>query len=367
MNNTLDSVCEAVTNVYEQFLEQIDRSIESDPDRKKKYYLIRKGCERTMMFKIGNLHIKRAYYQDKVTGEYLFLLDKLLNLPKYERLSNTCIKSVIEEATDSSYKKAGEKASISAGVSKQTVKNFMHKVKVPQEIVELKKKKEARILHIVADEDHVSLQRYGKNRQKIAMPKLIMLYEGVVPDAGEGMSSKRNKVIEKFYFSGLYKGKNSHKIWERVAEYIEKTYDYEKIEKIYINGDGAAWIKAGCDFIEKSVFVLDKYHMKSAINDCVAGLEEKIQRDIKDRLYRSLRELDKREFFRLLEMSKDFLEGQKKKAAVEEKIKYLRYHWRAIEIQITDAKYLTGCCAEGQVSHVLSSRLSSRPLGWSLV
>ena len=31
-----------------------------------------------------------------------------------------------------------------------------------------------------------------------------------------------------------------------------------------------------------------------------------------------------------------------------------------------DAGGCWGCCAEGQVSHVLSSRMSSRPMGWSM-
>ncbi len=42
---------------------------------------------------------------------------------------------------------------------------------------------------------------------------------------------------------------------------------------------------------------------------------------------------------------------------------YLLGHWRAIQRQ-KDKNYI-GCSTEGHVSRVLSSRLSSRLLGWS--
>jgi hypothetical protein len=32
--------------------------------------------------------------------------------------------------------------------------------------------------------------------------------------------------------------------------YIESVYDTEYLEKIYISGDGAGWIKTGCEILE---------------------------------------------------------------------------------------------------------------------
>ena len=42
---------------------------------------------------------------------------------------------------------------------------------------------------------------------------------------------------------------------------------------------------------------------------------------------------------------------------------YLRRHWEAIQSQKDD--HYISCSAEGHVSHYLSARLSSRPMGWS--
>ena len=44
---------------------------------------------------------------------------------------------------------------------------------------------------------------------------------------------------------------------------------------------------------------------------------------------------------------------------------YILNHWEAIIIRNDDPDARTGCSAEGNVSHIYSSRLSSRPLGWS--
>ena len=40
-------------------------------------------------------------------------------------------------------------------------------------------------------------------------------------------------------------------------------------------------------------------------------------------------------------------------------------HWNGIIIKNNDEDARLGCSAEGHISHVLSSRMSSRPLGWS--
>jgi hypothetical protein len=56
-------------------------------------------------------------------------------------------------------------------------------------------------------------------------------------------------------------------------------------------------------------------------------------------------------------------EGHRKR--VLEVRRYLYENWRSIE-NATKYPDVIGCSAEGHVSHVLSERLSSRPMGWSL-
>lgn len=47
--------------------------------------------------------------------------------------------------------------------------------------------------------------------------------------------------------------------------YIKDTYDEDKIERIYIFGDGAKWIKFGVDYLPNTTYVLDLFHLQKYI------------------------------------------------------------------------------------------------------
>ena len=61
----------------------------------------------------------------------------------------------------------------------------------------------------------------------------------------------------------------------------------------------------------------------------------------------------------------ELTEKESKRREVSESLSYLMNNWEGILIQEEEAGAAWGCHAEGQVSHVLSSRMSSRPMGWS--
>ncbi|QOX63413.1 hypothetical protein FRZ06_08625 [Anoxybacterium hadale] len=80
----------------------------------------------------------------------------------------------------------------------------------------------------------------------------------------------------------------SEELWNEVADYIDTAYDYDKIEKIYLSGDGASWIKSGATIINKSIFVLDRYHLHKAVKTAGAHIEN-AEREI----WRALKEKTK--------------------------------------------------------------------------
>ncbi len=43
--------------------------------------------------------------------------------------------------------------------------------------------------------------------------------------------------------------------------------------KIYLHGDGAAWIRQGLEWLPNSVFVLDCYHRNKALKHLVSGID----------------------------------------------------------------------------------------------
>ena len=155
-------------------------------------------------------------------------------------------------------------------VTKQTVKKLIHglEVEIPEDVPE--KKKRIKNLHIQADEDHVALQFYWKKRNlqisengrknNTVMSKLILLYEDIEETGKTG--SKRYRLTGKHYFGGVYEGAEENEdLWLQVQQYIYDNYDTEYLENIYIAGDGAPWIVSGCQVLEKSKFVLDKFHL----------------------------------------------------------------------------------------------------------
>ncbi len=44
--------------------------------------------------------------------------------------------------------------------------------------------------------------------------------------------------------------------------------------------------------------------------------------------------------------------------------KYILNNWMPCKVRLCNRKKLPGCSAEGHVSHVLASRMTSRPMGW---
>jgi len=134
----------------------------------------------------------------------------------------------------------------------------------------------------------------------------------------------------------------------------------EAIEKIYLSEDGAAWVKNGLGWIKGSIYVLDRYHLSKYVTQATAhmGYTTSIMWDY-------IEAVDKDRVKEVRKVIISTTEGESKRRAVKEAGRYILGNWKGIMRQY-DADYV-GCSAEGHVSHILSSRLSSRPMGWSKV
>ena len=142
-----------------------------------------------------------------------------------------------------------------------------------------------------------------------------------------------------------------------VADYIDQAYDTDSIQKIYLSGDGAPWIKNGLSWIKGSIYVLDRYHLSKYVTQATAhmGYTTPIMWDY-------LNNGDPKNIKELFKIIISTTETETKKKSVQEARRYILGNWKGIRNQY-EADYI-GCSAEGHVSHILSSRLSSRPLGW---
>lgn len=70
-------------------------------------------------------------------------------------------------------------------------------------------------------------------------------------------------------------------------DYIAEAYDETVLERIYINGDGAEWIKSGAKLHANAKFVLDRFHMHKYILAATSHLLDSAQ-DAPSELFRAI-------------------------------------------------------------------------------
>ena len=357
-------------DLIKETLEDLDESLRDSEFRKETWNINRKE-QTQLLCNIGNIVYERTLFWDKKRKSYHYLLDEIMELDPHTRMTEGAQASLIEESIDSSYKKGGMQVSLLDEVTKQTVKNKIHALKIPQAPLKKKEKKQLKCLYIDADEDHIARQFYevkgdikshsnGRSYNTI-LGKMIYVYEGIKP-VYEG--AKRKELLSKRYFGGVYSGVTGNRnLWKEVSKYIEENYDEEYLEVVYIGGDGASWIKAGTDYIAKSVFVLDKFHLSKYIHESTSHLLDSAG-DVKKEIYEAIERKDKKEIKKIYKKIEWVTESASKQVIVDAARKYILNHWSAIIIRV-DHPEIVGCSAEGHISHVFSSRLSSRPMGWS--
>jgi len=356
-----ESLFELGRNIVTEVLEDMDEYLRNCEIRKKDWEVVRKD-DTGLLTSFGSIKYSRTYFKPKKEGKRQYLVDEIVGINPHDRVSADVVINALDEAIDSSYRKAGEEAAYMDSITKQAVMNKVHQIEVKDAPIEVQEKREARVLYIEADEDHVALQAKVKreNREKknsISMPKLVYVHEGV---DNERSTKKRTALKNVRYFGGEC---NSEELWLKVADYIDKQYKEESIETVYISGDGASWIRQGLQWIGKSKFVLDKYHMNNYVKTATAHLGDNTYYLLKDAIEWPDKEAVRNIVKEILEKT----DSDSKQQAVKNAGRYILNNWDGIEIKAEKREEIVGCSAEGHVSHVLSDRLSSRPRGWSKV
>jgi len=328
----------------EAIIEELDRIIKEDKRRKEKWVVERKDKKRLTTV-LGDIEYERTYYKSREDGRYTYLVDDALEIGRHERIEKGVKIKLVENAIEESYEKSSEKA-CPEELSKQTVLNAIREIGEVEVKREIKEKKEVRVLYIEADEDHVPLQD-GSNET----PRLIYIHEG--------REEKNGRNVLKNVYYKAYVGEKAEDIWVDVANYIEENYKEEKIEKIYIAGDGAPWIKEGLEWILKSRFVLDRYHLNKYVLKATSK-----EPKYRDKIWRAINEGDKEGVKKIFDELIKVAKEEKEKEKIKEAKRYILNNWEGIKIYSED-KDVIGCSAEGHISHVFSVRLSRNPLGWS--
>ena len=364
-------VLELGTSMIAEELEQYDTFLCNHSSCRLNWYIVRKD-KTTLLTSLGVVSYQKTLFRHKKTGEYSYLLDRVMKLESHARMTEDAETRILEEAVQTTYEKGGKQISFSREeVSKETVKNKIHALKFPKKRNYPERKKVVEYLYIDADEDHISLQfreekgdivknnYHQKNNGAIA--KLIYVYEGI---EAESEKSKRNRLINPYYFCRVCEGEENKRLWDEVYEYMEHTYDLKQVKKIYLNADGGSWIRSGMRRIAGITYVLDEFHLSKYLKKITTYLGKEAEAT-KEELKKIIRRKSKKEFEEKIEEIKQKMKSSKKKEKIEEGKRYLFNNYTAAKRRLLRKDGVKGSSTESHVSHVLSSRMSSRPMGWS--
>ena len=357
-----ERVMELGRDLIQESIEEKDKEIKQSEERLKDGWKVeRTEDKKSLITLLGEIEYGRTYYyRDGDEGkEYVYLTDELFGIENHQRMEPLVVAKLIELASDTSYQKAGNKAVRNVSISDTAVMNKLHNLegdiddlleKAKNNRQEENGKREVDVIYIEADEDHVPLQKGDK-----APSKLVYIHEGH-KDEEELKSSDKSKLENVHYIAGKYN--DTSKLWLEVADYLEETYNLETVEKIFIGGDGASWIKEGLEWIPKSKFVLDRYHLNDYITKATAHKEE-----YKSELWKALNTANKEKVRIILSDLMMETDDEKRKERIKETRSYIYSQWEGIKNLACDHDAINPS-AEGHVSHILADRLTSRPMGW---
>lgn len=339
------TLCKYACELLQAILEETDAQIaRARAERKVSGLKVKqRNVRRVLTTSIGAIEYHRTYYETP-DGERIYLLDHLIGVESYERVSKSLCAKLVNLAAEMSCDKAVKHGN--APVSRQTVNNKIHGLR--EVVADVKRAEQTpEELHIFADEDHVHLKN-GKN----TMVPLATLTEGI-----DESNPKRHKLIEPLHIAGY--GMDADVFNDQVEACVNEKYDINAIKHIYIHGDGASRIISLGERFPNACHVLDEFHLEKYLKKLghFEGASQRIcalRTALKDGNWKTYRKL-LGDIYALQE--------EKDKGHCREIIRYLWNNRKAAHRRY--ALNLCGSCTEAMVSHVLSERLSRSPLAWS--
>ncbi len=303
--------------------------------------VIRNYKSRKLMSELGELTLSRRLYYDKSLARYFFAVDELLEIEKYSRIEGGLKVKLITDAAQSSYGKASKRAANC--VSRQSVSNLLQRIPNSNLDAQVNGFKNVDTLYIEADEDHIHLKN-GKS----AEVRLVYVYEG-----RREVNRGRTELINVKYFATVG---SATQIWTAVSDYVDFQYGVYR-KNIQISGDGAVWIKGGLAAFPGANFKIDKFHVYKNVTDACAGSKK-----LRKQIIEGIKNNDRNEVSKLF--AQRWLKEKARsrgRARVSDCLVFLDNNFDEIDLAPAYS-----CSAEGHVSHILSERMSSRPMAWTV-
>ena len=355
--------------IVENILTGLDQALRRSPERRADWS-VKETRPRKLVTTLGEIQFQHTLYTNKHGESSCCLLDELIGLEAEQRMTDDAEAAILEEAVQTSYEKAGQAVHHTLCISRQTVMNKIHELSFPEEAVPEDKRK-VDYLYIEADEDHVALQFQEKKgdlcrdengrKSNCAIAKLVYIHEGLEKDAP---GSQRRHLVNPHYIGGLYSREENGKLWESVYRYLETHYELSQVKKIYLSADGGKWIQGAYEKLPGIEMVLDEFHLSKYLLKMTGFLNDSSW-DARQELVQSILTDNKEQFENTVKKILALIESESGERRIQGCAEYIRSNWKAAQLRLQRKKEIIGCSAEGHVSHLFSSRMSSRPMGWS--
>ena len=139
------------------------------------------------------------------------------------------------------------------------------------------------------------------------------------------------------------------------------------MKKIYLNADGGGWIETAKTRIKGVTYVLDEFHLQKYLMKMISHMKDSADDALRE-LRKAIRNGTKADLVEVVERLKNALPEERIESGtmrLEQNRDYILNNWGAARIRLLRKEGVIGSSTEGHVSHILSSRMSSRPMGWS--
>lgn len=348
---------QVMTKLFSWTLERMDAEILKTRD-KVRYECVRFE-EHTGIAIFGEFTINRRLYRDRATGEYHFLLDEALGWLPGQRLSPKMRQAALDLATEVPFRRASTIISrFVPGISAMSVWRMTKEAgqvaesqgedirrEVYEDGVIPEGRHEAGVLMIEADGVMISQQR---SKNKKAEVKLLTAYDGK-----KTIAKDRRSLAHRYSVAAA---RDSDSFWEESSACILHQWKLDRIEKVELGGDGAAWVKQGSEIFPSAVYHLDRFHIRKNLTEALAFSATGYQAAA-----RAIEQKDRNTLAGVLDRTAKASSGPRK-ARIKKLKAYLLDNWDGITSKLPEGGLGV---IEGQVRHTIARRMKRIGARWS--
>jgi hypothetical protein len=323
---------------------------------------------RSLLTRAGEVTFTRRYYVDRETGEGHFLLDEALGLWPRQRYSPAVRELAVELAVETSFGTAArwleqwtqgavrlsrmaiwadvqEAGGAAASEAERLREALFGRGEVPEG------GRAAAALHLEFDELYVRSRRGADGRKERIGLKHALAYEGREVDArGRAVLTQRRVHVAV--------GAGAEAVEQALADFA-RHWDFARVERCTVGGDGAAWICKALDYLPPGTeYRLDPFHLRRALRE---GLGHDAQ--MYPRVCEALAAGKSWDDVRLLLQVALRRARGKRRRQVRALMRYLEGQWDGI---MADAGARRLGAIEAENYHVLAKRMKRRGAAWSV-